>query len=113
MRSAAIATSVISRWSRTCCRGRRKRPALSARVLLPKSNIQPRCASHTRLRDRPFERIAKVHFRDAFARTPSVSTSSTNAVGPAGARLVGHERKVGETVLEGSFVRNKRHGNPH
>ena len=71
------------------------------------------CASHTRLRDRPFERIAKVHFRDAFARTPSVSTSSTNAVGPAGARLIGHERKAGETVLEGSFARNKRHGNPH
>jgi len=28
------------------------------------------------------------------------------------ARLVCHERKAGETVLEGGFVRNKRHDNP-
>ena len=40
----AIAASLISRWSRTCCRGRRKRPALSALVLLPKSNHVVRVA---------------------------------------------------------------------
>jgi hypothetical protein len=40
---------------------------------------------------------------------PGLRTSDDHGL----AMLVGHEREAGDTVLEGGFVRNKRHGNPH